>query len=37
MQSNQFFQEKFDDLRKVVTSYDTKLNNVATLDKLLSV
>jgi predicted nucleic acid-binding Zn-ribbon protein len=34
---NQFFQDKLDDVRKVMHTYDTKLANLASVEKLNAV
>jgi hypothetical protein len=35
--TNNFFNEKFEDLRKVVISFDSRITGMATNEKLLSV
>jgi SMC interacting uncharacterized protein involved in chromosome segregation len=37
VQTNQFFNEKIDDVRKVIGSYDSKITNMATMDKLMAI
>lgn len=36
-QTNQFFNDKLDDVRKIMHAYDSKLANLASIDKLNAV